>query len=515
MITNRSPHRPGQLIAIHQAGSFESLPKLLVPEAGKATPPKLQRALSSPARGLSARLPLSPRNSSNHNASSPSLNLAALGAGKTCSSKPRQQQQHPTTIRECIELATRWITSSPTSSLQDRPGTPPSPARSTTFPSSPHDFSDDSESTQPRRRASSLLLASPHSPQSTNIVIGDVSRSSLQRRRSSIAAEEEYELATAATKAGNYRHQNYRRTWGTGEHLNRAELHKMRSARAHAEEAELYSAESRAVKHGKLPMTTSSDVSSPSYSNSDGGIISESEFSFAAANDLAATLVSRHLDRASLQRRRAARLHEEESELYLNDASAFRAADCQDQISSVPSSSWIISQGERCSLHSQRAQRMHEEERALDSGTSGPDAPTELSASGSEIPIAVDRKVLHRMRASRAHAEEAHLDVLNAASYSALTSATSEWATDWRPLNPEMQRARANILHDEERILYGQEQTLCTAGVTQPEFRRHLQGARSRRVCVEERELETGDAEQCSPSNYAEEWALNVSRQKQ
>lgn len=258
--------------------------------------------------------------------------------------------------------------------------------------------------------------------------------------------------------------------------LSRAELHRMRVARVHAEEAELYTADSRAIKHGKLPASASAHVR-----EAIAAVVFETSES---ASDARPAVV----DQRALQRMRASRVHEEEAELYLLDAKNTIGAIGEGADRSTDIHTLIP---DRAALQRMRAERAHAEESELagaDGSVAGASEPTSIE------PQMVDRMALNRMRAARAHDEEVELDLALAANFLSNDLPSSMEGPPAVLDRKELQRIRAARLHSEERELYEREQTMTNAQISVPGYQKFLRGRRAARLHDEERELEAAAA---------------------
>ena len=342
-----------------------------------------------------------------------------------------------------------------TSTVQHRQPSPVrevSPSRSTEFPSSPQP-SDEAEA------AADAISSPPLAP---------VGRSELHRKRAQRAIEEqktlEYPTVVAPTR------QRAR--------LSRTELQRMRAARLHAEEKVLYDGDSRAAKLGKLPASVGASTMVEAIA-----VVQQ-----AAAPQL-------KLDRAALQRMRAARLHTEEAALYLLDAKA--AVSCGEAAIATPAATAVMPDGpprSRAELQRMRAARMHAEEAELAGAGAEVLPPFTAPRSTTNAPQ-LNRKALHRLRAARMHEEQARLELLDAQAHTADPAPEAVSAEEPHPAPRAIDRAalhrmRAARLHAEEKSLHALDSMVSSDRLADPAYRRQLHSMKAARMHAEQRLLD-------------------------
>ena len=256
--------------------------------------------------------------------------------------------------------------------------------------------------------------------------------------------------------------------------LSRTELQRMRSARLHAEEKVLYDGDSRAAKLGKLPASVGASMM----------VAAVAEVQHAAAPQP-------KLDRAALQRMRAARLHSEEASLYLLDAKA--AVSGGEADTATPEAIAVVPDGaplSRAELQRMRAARMHAEEAELDGAGAEVLPPFTAPASTTNAHPLLDRTVLHRMRAARMHEEQAQLELLDAKAHTA-DPASEEPSPAPRVINrTALHQMRSARLHSEERSLHALDSMVSSARLADPAFRRQLHSMKAARMHAEQRLLD-------------------------
>lgn len=375
-------------------------------------------ALRSDAPSQSVQQPrkrLLQRQSSQPGSNSSIAESLAFSNEQNDSAKPMLKRESSRLSKSSISLPLRPLNLSSVSNNNSRTSllTPPYSGNGLTSPRLSN------TTTVAERTVTDFTVKSPHSVPSHLCASIDemaMSRSDLNKARAARLQDEESVLEQSMN------------SWSAPppQRASRSALQKMRANRMHAEEAHLYDLDSRAAKHGKFPASVAVTVADPSFVvNETMSPVAEQtvtdsiSFDFSSGSSNFNPEVEGFFggpDRRTLQKRRAARMYEEERSLYIGDAKeddsfVIPPNDGGDSYVGQDDSSNKFVFGSfdapkmipsRRALQQKRAARMHEEEASLYEH----DAKRPIEYGNDKFAY---RQCLQKMRADRVHQEEMEL----------------------------------------------------------------------------------------------------------